>query len=319
MNETTILLQAGPFTLTAFGLCVALGALAAVIAVMLLGRKDPCADGAASMTLAAILGALLGGRLAYCLTMLDFILVDLGGAGFIPQLWQGGYTLYGAVLGAGAGVWLYARATGRKAGRLLDLSAAGGALALAFERGGEYFTSQGLGEYIWEESWCRFPFAVESVYGDWQIPVFMYEALAALIIFVVLAVMVNRSKPGRTAETFVILLGVTQVILESLREDEFIRFGFVRFSQLAAAITMAAVMFLRLARMVKQGGWTPWQIIRLVLFLAGIVMIILLEFALDKSTIDNVILYFVMAGTLTVMAAAMLVDGKPARSESCPE
>jgi hypothetical protein len=45
--------------------------------------------------------------------MLEFILIDLGGAGFIPQLWQGGYTLYGAILGGGAGPWLYAKATGR--------------------------------------------------------------------------------------------------------------------------------------------------------------------------------------------------------------
>ena len=73
---------------------------------------------------------------------------------------------------------------------------------------------------------------------------------------------------------------------------------------------LAAVMFLRLGRMVKAGGWRPWQILRLVLFLLGIVGIILIEFALDKSSIDNVVLYFVMAGTLVVMAVAMLWDGR---------
>lgn len=314
MSETTILLTFGPFTLTAFGLCVVLGAMLGVAAAVLLGRKNPGVNASLSLSLATMLGALLGGRIVYCLTNLSFILVDLGGAGFIPQLWQGGYTLYGAVLGGGAGAWLYAKAARQKPARMLDLAAAGGAIALAFERMGEKFTSQGLGEYLWEETWCRFPFAVQSVYGDWQIPVFFYEALAALVIFIVLCCMVNKSRAGRTAETFIILLGVTQIILESLREDEFIRFGFVRFSQLAAAITMAFVIFPRIYRMVKQGGWTPWQVIRLVLFLLGIVTIILIEFALDKSTIDNVILYFVMAGTLIVMAVTMLVDGKAKRA-----
>lgn len=313
MSETTILLTFGPFTVTAFGLCVVLGALLGVCAAALLGKKNPGVNASLSLSLAVMLGALLGGRVVYCLTMLDFILVDLGGAGFIPQLWQGGYTLYGAVLGGGAGAWLYARATKQNCARLLDLAAVGGALALACERFGERFTGQGLGEYLWDEAWCRFPFGVQSVYEDWQIPVFFYEGLAAVIIFVVLCCMINHSRPGRSAETFVILLGVTQVILESLREDEFIRFGFVRFSQLAAAITMAAVLFLRIYRMVKQGGWKPWQIIRLVLFLVGIVMVILIEFALDKSDIDNVVLYFVMAGTLVVMAVSMLVDGKAAQ------
>lgn len=310
MSETTILMTVGPFTVTAFGLCVVLGALAGIVLAAALGKKNPGVNATLSLGLATMLGAVLGGRIAYCLTMLDFILVDLGGAGFIPQLWQGGYTLYGAVLGGGAGAFLYAKAARKPVGRMLDLAAVGGAVALMAERIGEKFTSQGLGEYIWEDAWCRFPFAVQSVYEDWQIPVFFYEALAALVICVVLCLMVNRKAEGRAAETFIILLGVTQVILESLREDEFIRFGFVRFSQLAAAITMAAVMFLRLGRMVKAGGWRPWQILRLVLFLLGIVGIILIEFALDKSSIDNVVLYFVMAGTLAVMAVAMLRDGK---------
>ena len=62
--------------------------------------------------------------------------------------------------------------------------------------------------------------------------------------------------------------------------------------------------------MVKKQGWSAWQIIRLVLFVVGIVVVILIEFALDKSTIDNVLLYFVMAATLAVMAAAMLLDGR---------
>lgn len=314
MSETTILFLAGPFTVTAFGVCVMLGALAGMVLAVLLGRKNPGVNATLSLALATTLGAVLGGRAVYCLTMLDFILVDLGGAGFIPQLWQGGYTLYGAVLGGGAGAYLYARAAKKPVGRMLDLAAVGGAVALMAERIGEKFTSQGLGEYLWEDAWCRFPFAVQSVYEDWQIPVFFYEALAALMIAVVLALTINRKAEGRGAETFIILLGVTQVILESLREDEFIRFGFVRFSQLAAAITMAAVLFLRLARCVKQHGWTPWQVIRLILFLAGIVGIILIEFALDKSTIDNVILYFVMAGTLIIMAISMLIDGKKSES-----
>lgn len=310
MNEMTILFTVGPFTVTAFGLCVVAGAVLALALAAVMGRKDPGLNGVLSLGAATLLGAVLGARILYCLTMLEFILIDLGGAGFIPQLWQGGYTLYGAILGGGAGAWLYAKATGRKAGRVLDLAAVGGAVALAFERAGEYFTTQGLGEYIMDETWCRFPFAVESVYGDWQIPVFMYEALAAAVIAVVLVCMVNRKPAGRSAEAFIILLGVTQIILESLREDEFIRFGFVRLNMLAAAITMGLTFFGRVYRMVKANGWKSWQIIRLVIFTLGIVLVILIEFALDKSTIDNTLLYFIMAGMLAVMGFAMLYDGR---------
>lgn len=314
MSETQILLTFGSFTVTAFGVCLALGAALAVVLTVLAGRKNPGVNSSLSLSMAVGLGALLGARALYCLTMLDFILVDLGGAGFIPQLWQGGYTLYGAVLGGGAGAWLYARVTKTNLARVLDVAAPGAAVVLMAERIGERFTSQGLGDYIEDEAMMRFPFAVESAWGDWQVPVFMYEALAALVIAAVLLCMVNRARPGRTAETFIILLGVTQIILESLREDEFIRFGFVRLNQLAAALTMAAVFFGRLAGRVKHGGWTKWQITRTVMFLAGVVIIILLEFALDKSTIDNGILYGVMAATLAMMAVAQLHDGKNIRN-----
>lgn len=314
MNETQVLLTFGDFTVTAFGLCVALGAALAVVITVLLGRKNPGVNSCLSLSMATALGAVLGARVLYCLTMLDFILVDLGGAEFIPQLWQGGFTLYGAVLGGGAGAWIYAKVTKKNLARVLDVVAPGAAVVLMAERIGEYFTSQGLGDYIEDEAMMRFPFGVESAWGDWQIPVFMYEALAALIIAVVLLFMVNRRKPGRTAETFIILLGVTQILLESLREDEFIRFGFVRLNQLGAALTMAAVFFGRLIGKIKNGGWTKWQIARTVMFVGGVGIIILLEFALDKSTIDNGILYGVMAATLAMMAVAQLRDGKGIRN-----
>lgn len=312
MNELVILGAVGPFTITAFGLCVAAGALLAMGLVAFLGRKELPFNSALSLGLSGLLGALLGGRLLYCLTTLEMILADMEeGAAFIPQMWQGGYTLYGAILVGAAGVCLYARATKRPIAPVLDLAAMGATVAIALERLGECFTLQGLGKTIEAEAWQRFPFAVlGSYYEDWQIPVFMYEALAALVILGVLLGMRGRKPAGRMAETFVILLGVTQIILESLRTDEFIRFGFVRLNMLAAAITMLPVFVARVARAVRQRGWGPWQVIRIALFLLCAGAVIVIEFALDKSDWDNTLLYFIMAGVLTVMGTSALADAK---------
>ena len=60
--------------------------------------------------------------------------------------------------------------------------------------------------------------------------------------------------------------------------------------------------------MVKAHGWTAWQIARIVLFVLCIAMVILIEFALDKSPIDNTLLYAVMALTLCVMGFVMLKE-----------
>lgn len=310
MNELVVLATWGPLTITAYSLLLALGALAASLLTVLLGKRRIGAEASLSLCLAVLPGALIGARLVYCLTMFDSVMVDFGGLTFVPRLWEGGFTLYGAVLGGMLSAWLYARATHRAAAPLLDILTPGASLLLCVARAAEYFTSQGLGDYIEDEAMWRFPFAVEGAYGSWQMPVFFYEAVAAAVILAVVLGVVRRGPDGRAAEVFIILLGLTQILLESWREDEFIRFGFVRFNQLAAAITVAVALALSLARQIKARGWTLWQALRIALFLLGVVIVILIEFALDKSTIDNTILYAVMAGTLVMMGAAALVQGE---------
>ena len=277
-----------------------------------LGRRNPGVNACLSMGMAAIVGAVIGGRLVYCLTQWEFILVDLGGAAFMAQPWQGGYNMYGALLGGLAGVLIYARATKKPADALLDLAAPGAALAICAGRLGEAFTSQGLGAYVDSEALQRFPFAVENLWGDWQLPVFVYEAAAALVTMIVCLCLVRggRRPAGRVAEVFLALISLCQIMLESLRADEFIRFGFVKFNMLAAAVALGAVIGLSVWRQVKRRGWKPWQILRLILFAATILVVILIEFALDKSPIDNRLLYAVMALMLTLMGVSVLREGK---------
>ena len=312
MNELVILGQLGPFTLTTYALCLLAGAAAAVALTAYLGRRNPGVNACLSMGMAAIVGAVIGGRLVYCLTQWEFILVDLGGAAFMAQPWQGGYNMYGALLGGLAGVLIYARATKKPADALLDLAAPGAVLAICAGRLGEAFTSQGLGAYVDSEALQRFPFAVENLWGDWQLPVFVYEAAAALVTMIVCLCLVRggRRPAGRVAEVFLALISLCQIMLESLRADEFIRFGFVKFNMLAAAVALGAVIGLSVWRQVKRRGWKPWQILRLILFAATILVVILIEFALDKSPIDNRLLYAVMALMLTLMGVSVLREGK---------
>ena len=307
MHESIYLLSLGNFHLTAYGLCLMGGAALAVALTVLLARKTMGVDNALTLCTVVAPCALIGARILYVLPMIEYVLLDYGGAGFIFRPWEGGYTLYGAVLGGLLGAWLYSRK--KDPVRTLDLLAPGAALAVCIARAAEYFTTQGLGDYLEDEALWRFPFAVESCYGTWQVPVFFYEALCAAIILVVCLAALRRSKPGRTAEIFLALLSCSQIMLESLREDEFIRFGIVRFTMIMAAVTLAALMWLTLRRCRKTVGWSRWQIIRTVMFFAGVVIVILIEFALDKSTINNVLLYVIMAATLGMMGTAILREG----------
>lgn len=315
MNELVVLFSIGSLPVTAYALCMAAGALLGVALTAGLCRRRIGLDASLSLCLTVIPCALLGARLFYCLTNMDYIRIDLefGLLSFLFQPWQGGFTLYGAVLGGMAGVWLYARATKRPASALLDLAAPGAALALALCRLGEAFTGQGLGKLVETESLQFFPLAVPDLWGDWCMPVFFYEALAAAVIAAIACWLVKRD--NHAAEVFIILLGLTQVLLESWRTDEFIRFGFVRFNQIVSAVLMAAVLALRIVRAVKARGWTAWQSVRIALYLAGIGVVIAIEFALDKSSIDNRLLYVVMTATLAVMGVSLLAEPASARKD----
>ena len=265
MNELIKLFFIGHLPVTAYALCVALGALlGTLVTVKLLSRRIGL-NGSLSLCLAVIPCALLGARLFYTLTNFSYIQIDLSydmGA-FLWQLWEGGYTLYGGILGGMAAVWLYARVTGKQAGELLNLTAPGAALALMVIRLGEYFTGQGLGKMVNMESLQFFPLAVPDLWEDWVMPVFFYEALAAGIVAVIAWQLVR--KEGHAAEVFIVLVSLTQILFESWRMDEFIRFGFVRFNQIVSAVLMAAVLAMRIARAEKKRGW---QIVRVILFLA---------------------------------------------------
>ena len=61
---------------------------------------------------------------------------------------------------------------------MLAIGAGGLDVAVAMG-GGEYFTMQGTGLDMENEALWFFPLAAESQYG-WRLPVFFYEALAAL-------------------------------------------------------------------------------------------------------------------------------------------
>lgn len=310
LGHNDALFTLGALAVRPFGLCMALGTAAGLLLMLALSGKR-----AGHMLTAALITlpcAVIGGHLVYCLTMLSTILSD-----FTPAvLWQlpaGGYTLYGAVLGGLGGLLLASRITGCSLPALADAAVPAAALAVAVGRGAEVFIAQGLGDYVENEALWHFPLLIctypDPDWPQWQLPVFIYEALIALVLLAVALVLRMRLREGRLAQMFVALLGVTQVVMESLRRDEFIRFGFVRFSQLAAAVTVAAVLFLRVREVVKARGWTRWQIARVVVFVLCVGLVILLEFALDKSPIDNRLLYAVMIATETVMGAVVLLDG----------
>ena len=211
---------------------------------------------------------------------------------------DGGYMLYGAVLGGVAAGLLTRRITGVSFARLADAAAPAALLMIAVCRFAEYRIGMGFGTgvYEWfdpEAEWsmipgedpeilCRFPFAVQNFYGSWRFAINLWEGLAALAILAAL-LRAKRRAAGGAATLGLFLYAVCQIVFESMRRDEVVRWSFVRVSQLFSALIVLGVLvfcWTRLPAAERTGKALAVRTGTLFL-LAGIMM--LMEFVLDQK------------------------------------
>ncbi len=301
---------------TAYGVMLGAAAALAIAMTAVTSRKTlsaACEDGAA-LALFSGACALVCSHLLFCALRWGYIINDLAETpAYLLQLWKGGYTMYGAILGGLLGAFLYARVKKVSVPATMDAIIPGLTILLTLGRAAEHFTSQGMGTYVANEALAMLPFVRTNEWGEMQLPVYVYETLIAAValIAVVALLLRGKSRPGYAAETGLIIISAGQVLMDSWRGDELIRFGFVRLNMICAAVTLLAIIILRVLRAVKQDGrvrlWT-WLRVALLFAFAGVVIAI--EFALDKSTINNTLLYGVMTAAVALMAVTVLVDGR---------
>lgn len=246
-------------------------------------------------------------HLCYCLVSLSDVLYTQT-AGYWLAFWQGGQMFYGGLLGA---MLALAIAGGAQRIRLMDAYAPSMALMVAFARIAEGCWGQGYGEYWYEEStfFCRLPFmAYDPYYEAWAWALFMAEAAVALIILLVLVLRKQR-RGGDSVLLFFGLYAAAQVVLESLRRDEFLRWGFVRVEELLSAVVILIVLILY---WVQSGrGKTVQKSLLMAVFIAMVVFCLLLEFATEGRIPFLVMLdvwhcYALMAVACVVNAVCIL-------------
>ena len=239
--------------------------------------------------------ALLAGRGMYFLCSLDWI-IDRG-VSFL-QFDEGHFMLYGTLLGGAAAACAAGRMTGRPAASVLDAAACSAALMIAAERFSEYLIGMGYGVGIeeWFDPWgewsmiawenpeflCRFPFGMQNYYGTWRFAVNLPEGLWALTIAGILLKSRPRKKGGETV-MMLLLYAAGQILLETLRRDEVMKWSFVQVNQLLSALILAGILLLcwRMQPAPERHRKKLLISLGLMLLLAGIVM--LMEFALDQK------------------------------------
>ncbi len=292
----------------AYAVAVAVSALLGFCAIVITARRKgmKASTGPVFFVLAVVLGVFLA-RLFYCLARFEYVFYEMG-ISYLFAFDQFGYTLAGAVTGCLLAGFLTARVTRQSTAAVLDAAVSGGAMTLALARLAEGLTQQGIGALVEDERLQFFPLSVQTMYGDWAYAVYMLEFIAALVLAVVTwRFLMKKDQPaGKTTYLFLLLFGASQVLLESLRQDEYLRWGFVRVVQLFSMGLLLVSARYFLARAQKDGPKRISILARGTCILLGIGVCVLVEFALDKSPIPNWLLHSMMAGVLAMMVWAAL-------------
>lgn len=305
--EDRVLFSVFQLPVTGYSLCVTLAAAAGLCLFFFLGRRRKlCSDMLWRTALLALPMGLLGARIFYCTAR--FSLYQEIGLEAMLYVWEGGYALWGAVAGGTLAALIAAKSCGQTAASLLDALAAPGALTIALSRFGEYFSGEGVGPYIEDVFFQRFPFAVyDDYYEEWKWAVFMAEGLAALVILCVL--LRARRKTGDNARLFLLLYSACQILLESLRRDSYLRWLFVKVSQLTAAIVIVLLMAAAAVRWARRKEERlvsgKGLLARFLAVAASVGLIIALEFAAD----DKIWHALPIWGVYGLMACACVVIG----------
>lgn len=223
----------------------------------------------------AIIAGIVVGRIGHVATHFS----DYFGAGRNPLtalfVWEGGMSLFGAVLGGVIGVAIVSRITGLRAGAVLDAAVPGLLLGSAIVRLGDWFERQ----YFGTPTGAPWGLQIPSTDPDFPVglakntlfqPVFAYEIIWDLVGIALLLFLAKRSELqwGKVFALYLVWYGLGRSWFESLRIDPTTYLAGIRINVWIAwlVVVIGLVAFLALRRqhpgqepsVYRQGrGWSP--------------------------------------------------------------
>ncbi len=208
-------------------------------------------DNILDMFLIAVPCGLIGARLYY----VAFNLENYTGPGNwlnIFKIWEGGLAIYGGIIAAAVGIWIYGRRKKIPAGVLFDAGALGLLIGQAVGRWGNFINREAYGgetDLPWKMGLTT---AGRTIYVH---PTFLYESLWNLLGLLLLHIFskTRRKYDGQLFLMYAAWYGLGRFFIEGLRTDSLYLPGTdIRISQLVAALTFCiAVYFLLRNRLRK--------------------------------------------------------------------
>lgn len=246
----------GPLPLHAYGLMLAVGVVVGVRLSEPRATRRGFKEGTISeLATWLVVGGVIGARVYHLFTGYKWNQKGLAGT---VKIWEGGLSIWGAVLGGAVALLILARKRNLDALLLCDAMGPAVAVAQGIGRWGNWFNQELFGRPT------SLPWGLEIDFAHRPIgyeksttfhPTFLYESLWCFTLFAIIVLLERRRggaglKRGQSFALYIALYTFERFWMELLRVDDASRLFGVRFNALLSAVlfVLSTLWFIRLGR-----------------------------------------------------------------------
>ena len=239
-NPSRVAFSIGNKPIYWYGIIIAAGFLLAVYYAM--RRADQFGltqDNIIDMLICAVPLAIIGARAYYCLFSWNLYKDD---PIRVLYIWEGGLAIYGGVIGAVIGLFLYTKGKKVKTSALLDIGGLGLLIGPSIGRWGNFMNREAFGAQT--DSFLRMGLTDANGATIYVHPTFLYESVWNAIGLLILHFYSKRRKfDGQIFLMYLGWYGLGRMFIEGLRTDSlYVGSSNLRVSQLLAGICFLAVV-----------------------------------------------------------------------------
>lgn len=239
-NPSRVAFSIGSKPIYWYGIIIAAGFLLAVYYAM--RRADQFGltqDNIIDMLICAVPLAIIGARAYYCLFSWNLYKDD---PIRVLYIWEGGLAIYGGVIGAVIGLFIYTKVKKVKTSAMLDIGGLGLLIGQSIGRWGNFMNREAFGAQT--NSFLRMGLTDASGATIYVHPTFLYESVWNAIGLLILHFYSKRRKfDGQIFLMYLGWYGLGRMFIEGLRTDSlYVGSSNLRVSQLLAGICFLAVV-----------------------------------------------------------------------------
>lgn len=189
-----------------------------------------------------IIWAIIGARAYYCLLNLTYFSKN---PLEIVQLWHGGISIHGAILGGLIGGVIYAKRHKLPVLKLCDIFAYGLVLGQAIGRWGNFFNSEAFGRPTENFLKLYIPIykrPIEYLQYNYFHPTFLYESILDICIFLILFFVIRKiaKNSGTVFFSYLILYSIVRILIEQIRVDSVLDINGIPIAQIMSVLIIFA-------------------------------------------------------------------------------